>query len=220
MGDLAALKFALGLLWAAPRMMMAVRADSATAYVELSVAALLAIIPALVIATMAVIFQVWIMLVVQIAFMAGAALVALGFWRNDGRLLDSGNARFGLVLVLVAGAAGMAVIRLTDLGPRIDEQINAALPNLVILLGMAMLASSNYFGRFRRRMQVASLVVLAPGAAASVVVAFINAAALSGGQRLLPLVSVVPAGVLAWACYSVAARTRVFADEPAEPELL
>ena len=62
-------------------------------------------------------------------------------------------------------------------------------------------------------MQLAALCVIAPGAAFSVVVAFVNAAALSGIQRLGVLLYVIPCAVLAWACYSIAGRPQVFREE-------
>lgn len=189
---------------------MALRAGSASAYVELSIATLLVLFPALVLGVLAIVFGVWLMLVAQLANMVGAVLVAHGFWRNDGRMFDSVSARAGLALLVAGSIAGTAVLRLGEVGPRVSEEINAAIPNVVILTGLVMLAASNYLGPIRRRMQLAALCVIAPGAAASVVVAFVNAAALSGIERAGVMLYVLPAAVLAWACYSIAGRPEVF----------
>lgn len=211
-GRKAATGYAVKLVGAAPRMMMEMRSNSPSAYVELSVASLLAVIPAIILGVLAVIFQVWIMLVAQLFVAVGAILVASGFWHHDGRLLDSGRARIGLVVFLLASAAGTAIIRLTELGPRVDEQVNSAFPNMVVLFGLVLLAASNYSSRLRRRIQLVAVAIIGPGAALGVVAAVINAAAVSGAHRLVLLIYVLPASVLAWACYSIVGRPQVFDD--------
>ena len=217
-GQSAATRFAAQTLAAAPRMTMALREHSASAYVELSLASLLSVFPAVVLGIMAIVFQSWVMLLAQLGNVTGMVLIAHGFWRNDGRLLDSKRPRIGLLLVVISSGTGIAVVRLTDFGLQLDERINAAIPNMIIVFGMALLASSNYLGRFRRRVQLAAVTVLAPGAMLAVVVAFVNAAAASGVQRFSVMLWVIPSAALAWACYSIVDRPQVFREDSVEAQ--
>ena len=56
-------------------------------------------------------------------------------------------------------------------------------------------------------------MILAPGAAAAVLVAIINAANSSGVSAFLSLLYGVPILGLAWAAYKIAGRSQVFAEE-------
>lgn len=211
-GERSAVRFGLGLLLAAPRMTMTIRATSNTGYVELSVASLALLFPAAAMGTLAAAMQLWIMVAIQVLMAIGSLLTATGLWRDSGRLFDSLRSQAGLLLIVGSAAGGMAFIRLTEFGPRAEEQINAAIPNLAVLVGLVLLASANYVGNFKRRVQLAALSVMAPGAGFSVVVAAINSFAQTGRWRLAVTIYALPAPVLLWACLSVARRPQVFEE--------
>jgi hypothetical protein len=191
-------------------MTMALRADTTSGYVELSIASLVVLIPAAVLATWAAVLGLWAMSAIQVLKAVGLVLTARGLWRDDGRLFDSIDSRVGLGLIIASSAGGMALVQLTDLGPRPDQQVNPAIGHMAILGGLVLIAVANHTGRFHRRVQLAGLSVLGPGSAFSVGVAVVNAATQTGWWRLAMLIYLVPSSVAVWACLSVASRPNVF----------
>lgn len=217
-GDRAAeMAFATSLPSAAIRITIASRRNGASAYAEMSIAALFGLPPVLALLVLGAWLNVWLLVFAQVLNVIGIVLVAHGFWRNDGRLLDSRGPRVGLLLVVVGGSLGTGLVQgLRALEPiRPDEVISAAIPNTIITIGFILLVVANYTGRLRRRIQLLALVVLAPGSAVSVVVAVVNALNSAGTSRVLSLLYGIPIIGLAWASFVIVGRSRVFAeDEP------
>ena len=151
--------------------------------------------PTLVLGTVAVTGGLWMMLFAQLATAIGAILFAVGFWRCDGRLLDSMGARVGLLLVVVGGTISAASIRNGALP--FEQQMSPDLANAIVLVGLVMLAGSNYARIHRGRIQRLSLYVIAPGALLMVLVAVVNARAGTDGWRFAELIYALSGVVLA-----------------------
>ena len=214
-GHLAAVRFAIRLVLAAPRMTMSIRSDSESGYAELSIGLSFSIFPSLVLVVLALYTRVWIMVIGELAIIVGIVLMASGFWSVEGRLLDSTRSRVGVALALVGSVIEVAVRRLTGFGPPIDEVVSATIPHTLGLLGLILMVSSSYAGRFRRRVQLAAIASLAPGAVLNMVVTVINGFALSGFDRFGVLMYVIPSAALAWASYAVLMRPKVFENSVA-----
>lgn len=212
-GTWSAFMFGLSLTRAAPQMTRTFRTNSSSAYVELSAASLSALVPTAVLATWAIVDGRWITLGAQFAIGVGILFVAAGLWSHDGRLFDSTGSRIGLAMVLFGSAIGTAAIRFEDFSPLTSHRIDVTLPNVAVLIGLSMLVGSAYAGSHHRRMQLASLYVLAPASIVLVCIAALNATDLDGASRLTVLVYGGPALVLAWACYSIVDRPLVFAED-------
>lgn len=210
-GKRAATVFAASLILAAARMTRTIRSNSLSAYVELSAAALSALIPTAALATWALADGRWPIVGAQAAIGIGIVLVAAGLWASDGRLLDSTGSRLGLVLVLIGSAIGTTAIRYNEFSPLADQRIDVSLANVAVLVGLAMLASANYLGSRRPKVQLASLYVLLPASIVLVCIAVINTTHLAGMARLSVLVYAVPALTLSWACFSIMGQRQVFA---------
>ena len=215
-GDRAAFGFALGLLSVAPKMTMALRADSQSGYAELSIGLLFSIFPSAVLVGLALYTQVWIMVVGELAIIAGILLMSSSFWTGEGRLFDSTRSRVGIVLAAIGSGIEVAVRRVTGFGPPIDEVVSATIPHGVIMLGLILWVVSSYAGKYRFRVLLVSVCVIAPGALLNTIVAGINGAALSGFDRFGVLMYVVPSAALAWSCYAVVGRRQVFAESVLE----
>lgn len=212
-GDWAGLIFAARLVSAAPRMTLALRAGSESAFAELSIGLSFSIFPSAVLAGLAIYTGVWIMLLAELGIIVGVVLMASGFWSFEGRLLDSRRSRVGLILAAAGSATEVAVRRLTGFGPPIDDAVSATVPHAIIMLGLILWVVSSYAGRFRFRVLLFAVGLLAPGAAINVVVSVMNGVSLTGFDRFGVLMYVVPSAGLAWACYSVLGRRQVFADK-------
>lgn len=215
-GSLAALRLALRLLQAAPRMTMQMRANSESGYAELSVGLIFSVIPSSVLTALAVQSRVWIMVLGELALIAGVLLMVSGFWSFEGRLFDSGRSRVGLALALVGSAIEIVVRRTTGFGPPIDAVVSADVPHALILLGLTLWVASTYAGRLRFRILWLAVAVMAPGAALNMIVVTINGFSLTGFDRFGVLMYVVPSAGLAWACYSIVGRRQVFASKSTE----
>lgn len=215
-GSLAALGLAARLVRAAPRMTMAMRANNDSGYAELSFGIIFSVFPAAVLAVLALQTGVWIMLVGELALIAGILLMASGFWSVEGRLFDSRRCKVGLVLAVIGSVVEVVVRRSTGFGPPIDAVVSATIPHTLILLGLILWVVSSYAGRFRFRVMRFAVVIMAPGAALNLVAVVINGVSLSGFDRFGVLMYAVPSAALAWACYSVVGRGRVFDDRPVD----
>ena len=141
-GHLAAVRFAIRLVLAAPRMTMSIRSDSESGYAELSIGLSFSIFPSLVLVVLALYTRVWIMVIGELAIIVGIVLMASGFWSVEGRLLDSTRSRVGVALALVGSVIEVAVRRLTGFGPPIDEVVSATIPHTLGLLGLILMVSS------------------------------------------------------------------------------
>lgn len=203
-------RYAGQLVLAAPRMTLEMRSDGESAYAELSIGVLVSLLPSTVLLGLAVYESVWIMVAGELAIIVGGVLAASGFWSFEGRLLDSRRSRVGVALSAAGSVVQIAMRQLEGFGPPIDAVISPNLAHGVIMVGLFFLVGSSYAGRFRSRMQLLAVGLLAPGAAINVVVTTINGAALSGFDRFAVLMYVVPSAVLAWACYSILGRRQVF----------
>lgn len=215
-GELAAVSFAARLVLAAPKMTLEIRSGSQSAFAELSIGLSFSIFPSLVLATLAFWTGVWIIVVGELFIIGGILLMASGFWSFEGRLLDSKRSRIGLVLAAIGSGIEITVRRLTGFGPPIDDAASATIPHALIIIGLVLWIASSYAGRFRFRVQMLAVGLVAPGAAINVVVTVINGASLSGFDRFGVLMYVVPSAALAWACYSVLGRRQVFDDSRVE----
>ena len=191
------------------------RADDETSYAELSIAALCALPPVVFLLAYGAWNDVWVLVAAQSLSFFGILLAAHGLWSNDGRVLDSFSSRVGLVFVLLGAVFGIVLVEgLPELAPiNPDEVIPSEIPNATIPIGFFLLVVASYMGRLQRRLQLIALVILAPGAAAAVVVAIVNAVNSSGISSVLSLVYGVPILGLAWASYVIAGRSRTSADE-------
>ena len=205
-------RYAAHLVAAAPRMTLQMRADGESGYAELSIGVLVSLLPSTVLVGLAVYEGVWIMVVGELAIIVGGLLAASGFWSFEGRLLDSRRSRIGLALAVAGSVVEVAMRRLTGFGPPVDAEVSATIPHAVIMVGLFVLVGSSYAGRFRSRLQLLAVGLLAPGAAINVVVTVINGASLSGFDRFGVLMYTIPSAVLAWACYSILGRRQVFDD--------
>lgn len=212
------IRYAAQLVVAAPRMTLEIRSDSESAYAELSIGVLISLFPSAVLVGLAVHTRVWIMVVAQLAIIVGGVLAASGFWSFEDRLLDSRRSRFGVSLAVAGGVAEIAIRHLTGFGPPINVVVNANIAHAVMMAGLFFLVGSSYAGRFRSRMQLLGVGLLAPGAAINVVATIVNGFALSGFDRFAVLMYTIPSAALAWACYSIVGRRQVF-EGPAVLEL-
>ena len=203
-------RYAAQLVLAAPRMTLAIRSDNESAYAELSIGVLVSLLPSTVLIGLAVYEGVWIMVAAELAIIIGGVLAASGFWSFEGRLLDSRRARIGVALAVTGALVEIAMRHLTGFGPPISQVVNANIAHGAMMAGLFFLVGSSYAGRFRSRMQLLAVGLLAPGAAINVVVSAINGAALSGFDRFAVLMYSLPSAVLAWACYSILGRRQVF----------
>ena len=88
-GRRAATSFAVALLPAAVQMTINMRRDSSSGYAEMSLAALLGLVPVVFLFVLGVSYGTWTLALAQVINVAGILLVAYGFWKHDGRLLDS-----------------------------------------------------------------------------------------------------------------------------------
>ena len=213
-GSLAALGLAARLLQAAPRMTMTMRASSESGYAELSFGIIFSVFPAAVLSVLAIQTGVWIMLVGELALIAGILLMTSGFWSLEGRLFDSGRCQLGLALALVGSVIEIIVRRSTGFGPPIDAVVSATIPHAVILLGLILWVASSYAGRFRFRVLRLAVGLIAPAAVLNLVAVLINGFSLTGFDRFGVLMYAVPSAALAWACYSIVGRSKVFNDQP------
>ena len=213
-GDLATLMFALRLLFAAPRITMEMRAEHASGYAELSIGLLVSIFPSTVLICVALFSGVWILVLGEVAIVAGILLMASGFWSAEARVFDSTRSRVGIALAAIGSGIEIAVRRITGFGPPIDAVVSATIPHAVIMLGLILWVVSSYAGRFRFRVLMVGIGITAPAAALNMIVAVINGMALSGFDRFGVLMYVLPSAALAWACYAVVGRRKVFDDQP------
>ncbi len=213
----AAVSFAGALFPAAVRTTLDTRADDETAYGEMAIAALCALPPVLFLLGFGLFQNLWVLVIAQTLSLIGILLCSHGMWRNEGRLLDTVSPRIGLVCVMVGAIAGIVLIESNPAlaAVRPDEVIPSEIPNALIPIGFFLLVAAQYTGRWRRRFHQAAFVILAPGAAAAVLVATINAANSSGASAFLSLLYGVPILGLAWAAYVIAGRSKVFAEEGA-----
>lgn len=209
-GRLAAIHFAARLLIAAPKMTLAMRADSESAFAELSIALVFSIFPSSVLTVLAIYTQVWIMVVGELFIIVGIVLMVSGFWSVEGRLFDSTRSRIGIVLAAVGSVIEVVVRRNTGFGPPIDEVVSADIPHAMIMIGLLLWALSSYVGGFRFRVLFIGILLVAPGAALNSVVIIVNATALSGFDRFGVLMYLLPSTALAWASYLVVGRKKVF----------
>ena len=219
-GELAALGFAIRLVLAAPRMTLAIRSGSESAFAELSIGLSFSVFPSAVLASLAIYTGVWIMLVAELLIIVGILLMASGFWSFEGRLLDSKRSRVGLVLAALGSSIEIAVRRITGFGPPIDDAASATIPHALLIVGLILWVASSYAGRFRFRVQMIAVGLVAPGAALNVLVTVINGTSLTGFDRFGVLMYVVPSAALAWACYSVLGRREVFNDSKVDNSAL
>lgn len=211
----AAVGFASSLVLAAVRTTLDTSADDETAYGEMAIAALCALPPVLFLLGFGLFQNLWVLVIAQTPSLIGILLCSHGMWRNEGRLLDTVSPRIGLVCVMVGAIAGIVLIESNPAlaAVRPDEVIPSEIPNALIPIGFFLLVAAQYTGRWRRRFHQAAFVILAPGAAAAVLVAIINAANSSGASAFLSLLYGVPILGLAWAAYVIAGRSKVFAEE-------
>ena len=212
-GWFAALGFVCRLIVAAPRMTLTIRADSETAYAELSIGLLFSIFPSTVLLVLGIRAGVWTIVLGELGIIIGILLMASGFWSFEGRLLDSTRSRVGVAIAATGSFIEIAVRRLTGFGPPIDAEVSATIPHVMIVLGLILWVASSYGGRYSYRILRLSVGLLAPGAALNLVVVAINGASLSGFDRFGVLMYLVPSAGLAWACYSIVGRQRVFDDQ-------
>ena len=219
-GQLAALGFAGSLVPAAARTTLQVRSNDKSSYAELSIAALCALPPVVFLVVYGVLSGVWVLAGAQSLSLLGIVLAAHGLWQNDGRVLDSMSSRFGLVLALVGATLGIVLVEnlpaLAAINP--DEVIPSEIPNATIPIGFFVLVVASYFEQKQRRLQLIALAILAPGGAAAVIVAAVNAVNSSGISSVLSLLYGVPVLGLAWASYIIADRSR--SDPGQTPETL
>ena len=220
-GRRAAVSFVGSLIPAAVRTTMEVRKGGETAYSEMSIAALCGLPPVLFLLWFGAFHDVWILFLGQSFSLIGILLVAHGFWRTEGRLLDSMGSRVGIFCTIVGATSGQILVdNVPELAPiNPDEVISSVIPNAIIPIGFVLLVVANYTGRLRRRLQLAALILLAPGAAASGVVAVVNAASNGGISAFVSLLYGVPILGLAWASYVIAGRPKVFAENDLVTEL-
>lgn len=211
-GNRAAALFAGRLVLAAPRMTLQMRAGSQSAFAELSIGLSFSIFPSAVLVGLAILTGVWIMVAAELSIIFGVILMASGFWSFEGRLLDSKRSRVGLVLATVGSIVEVVMRRLVGFGPPIDDVVSASIPHAVIMVGLILWVASSYAGRFRFRILLLAVGLLAPGAAINTVIAVINGWSLTGFDRFSVLMYVIPSGALAWACYSVLGRREIFDD--------
>ena len=212
----AAFVFAGSLLPAAVRTTLEVRSENESAYAELAIAALCALPPVLFLLGFGLFESAWSIVFAQTPSLIGILLVAYGMWRNEGRLLDTVAPRIGLVCVIVGAIGGIILVENNPAlaAVRPVEVIPSEIPNALIPIGFFLLVAAQYTGQWRRRLQLGALWILAPGAAASVLVGIINAVnspAIS--SAFLSLLYGVPILGLAWAAYVIAGRAKVFAEE-------
>ena len=212
-GWFAALGFVCRLIVAAPRMTLTIRADSETAYAELSIGLLFSIFPSTVLLVLGIRAGVWTIVLGELGIIIGILLMASGFWSFEGRLLDSTRSRVGIAFATTGSFIEIAVRRLTGFGPPIDAEVSATIPHVMIVLGLILWVASSYGGPYSYRILRLSVGLLAPGAALNLVVVAINGASLSGFDRFGVLMYLVPSAGLAWACYSIVGRQRVFDDQ-------
>lgn len=207
-GRSAGIGFASSLVPAAVRTTLDVQTKDESAYTELIVAALCGLPPVIFLLGFGVVQGVWQLALAEAVGLMGILLVAYGLWRNHGRL-DSLVPRLGLVLTLIGASFGIFLVEqlpeLAAINP--DEVIRSEIPNASIPVGFLLLVIANARGRRRRGLHFLSLLVLAPGCAAAVIVAIINAANSSGTSVVLSLLYGVPIVGLAWASYAIAGRT-------------
>lgn len=203
-------RYAGQLVSAAPRMTLEMRSDNESAYAELSIGMLIAVFPSVVLTGLAVYEGVLIMVVAELAIIIGGIIAASGFWSFEGRLLDSKRSRIGLALAVAGSIVEVVVRRLTGFGPPIDAEVSATIPHAMIMVGLVVLLGSSYAGRFRSRLQLLAVGLLAPEAAINMVVTVLNGAALSGFDRFGVLMYTVPSAAVAWASYKILGRQQVF----------
>ncbi len=203
-----AARFSFGLFSAAIQVTRVVRKGSSSAYLEIAVASISALPSTLILALWAASTSNVLLLGAQLAIGIGILLFAAGIWSSDGLFLSSTYAQIGLALVVVGSAVSTSILRTAELP--FTQRISPALPNTVVVIGLAMLVCSNYAGRHRSRFQLGSLYLLVPGAVLTAVVAVINAREMAGLWRAAELVYAVPSAMLAWACLSIARRRAVF----------
>ena len=211
----AAFAFAGSLLPAAVRTTLEVRSENETAYAELAIAALCALPPVLFLLGFGLFESAWSIVFAQTPSLIGILLVAYGMWRNEGRLLDTVAPRIGLVCVIVGAIGGIILVENNPAlaAVRPVEVIPSEIPNALIPIGFFLLVAAQYTGQWRRRLQLGALWILAPGAAAAVLVGIINAVNSPGiSSAFLSLLYGVPILGLAWAAYVIAGRAKVFAE--------